>query len=438
VAPDPDDCDGVTASVHRIAVALTAVALRWRWAIGASAVAFAAVLARGDQTPDLLSFSQRGQLILTGHLSAVYAGSWNQAGPVQLLVARLLLLGTSSEQPTFAMELAVDAALLLALARVVGRSGASPGRELALAGAAAVWMGPSGLWSGHPVEVLVPLLWIRAGALAIRGRWIAGGAAIGLAALVAPWAFLALPVTFARRSGAVRAIGAVGTAALVTGVGYLPFVLSGRFDLFAQTWAIGRSTLVHLVAPHLVHFTWPERLIQAAFAAGGCWLVVRSHRAGTNRAGSNHVRSSVIWAAPLAAALLRVLLDPMTLHYYWLPIGFLVIAGAALRAPMSRREGSVLGALLYLSYAGSTGVALIGCVAGCLTLTVALLLLERSDSDLDPRVGRVERGTGMQRRRAPLTADVDLVPSGGEVVRGDRLAIAAPDVGESYARSKGL
>jgi hypothetical protein len=348
------------------------VPVRLRWSLWAVLAFVAAVLARADDPPDLLSFGERGAAILNGHLSQVYLGSWNQAGPAQLIGARLLLLGSSTDRPLFGVELAVDFALLALLRLVCRRSRASAGVEFVLAGVAVVWLGPAGLWSGHPVEVAIPVLWLVAARYAIRGRWLIVGLLLGLAALVAPWAMVAAPIAFVGRTGAIRAISLAIVVALS---GYLPFLISGQFGMFSHTWPINSHTLVHLLAPGLTEFNWSLRLLQAGVAAGGCFAAVRWLRG----------RVDAQWAAPLVAVLLRILLDPVLLSYYWLPAGLLVIAGGALRCtvtrPLPRRRVTVaLIALGYLTYLGAAGVAPVLTCLACLVATAVAVTPARNQS----------------------------------------------------------
>jgi hypothetical protein len=338
---------------------MTSLIRRRGWPLWAVVTVVAAYLARADDPPDLLSFSERASSMLGGHLSKVYSGSWNQAGPVQLLAARLLLIGSSTDRPVLAVELVIDFALLLSLRMTCRRSGVTPGLEFVLTGLTVVWLGPAGLWSGHPVEVAIPLLWLFGAHFATTGRWLRCGCLLGLAPLVAPWAVLAWPVAFVARRGGVRAIG---IAILVALAGYLPFVLSGHFGLFTNSWLVNPHTLVHLLAPDLVHFSWGMRLGQGAVAGIACFLVARWSRGDVD----------AVWAAPLMAVLLRILLDPVVLGYYWVPAGLLVIAGAAAQPGRSGRDLAILGALAYLAYFGAAGLAP---VATGLTALAALLCL---------------------------------------------------------------
>ena len=202
------------------------------------------------------------------------------------------------------------------------RAASRPATSSALILAAIVWLGPSGLWSGHPVEVLIPLLWLG-------GRRRGPGGPLdrrrcrcsAWPPLIAPWAVLALPVAFVLADGR----GAGASALAVAGrhvAGYLPFVLSGHFDLFDQVWDVEPRTRWCTCSTRRWR-TSPGRCGWCRRSAAARWLPA-------GRAAGVADRRDALWAAPLVAVLLRILLDPVTLGYYWLPAGVLVIGGAAL------------------------------------------------------------------------------------------------------------
>ena len=63
---------------------------RHRWPVLVAAALLEGVAARAEPT-DLAMFAQIGRQLLSGDLSAVYAGDYNQSGPVQLVLAVLAL-----------------------------------------------------------------------------------------------------------------------------------------------------------------------------------------------------------------------------------------------------------------------------------------------------------------------------------------------------------
>jgi len=137
-----------------------------------------------------------------------------------------------------------------------------------------------------------------------REQWIRAGAALGVAALIAPVAVLGFPclLAFARP---LRGI-AVGVVVAVSG--YLPFVLLEPFGMFGHVWVAVPQSLPYWLGVHRV--TWTTRLVQAAVVAGGCAAAALRCRG----------RAIAIGIAPLVASLLRIATDPMTFRYYWMPV----------------------------------------------------------------------------------------------------------------------
>ncbi len=383
---------------------LERVLLYCRWPLAAFGLAISSLLARGDDPPDLASFGARGDLILHGHLSPVYASSWNQAGPLQLVVARLLMLGSSTDRPLYGIELVVDVALLVLLRAAARRCGVSLPGQLALGGAALVWLGPNGLWSGHPVEVAVVPLWLLAARYAARNAArdpARCGLLLGLSALVAPWAVLAFALAFVGPSR-VRSVRSIVVAAAVTVIGYLPFVVSGHFALFDYEWLINRHTLLHLLAPGLVHFPWGLRVIQGLGALGGSLLVIRHVRPGRD----------TLWIAPLVAVLVRILLDPVLLGYYWLPAGVLVIAAGAMGWATSRSKVITLALLAYLTYFGAVGLAP---AVFCVLALAVLAFLGRAEPRSDAKPAFLDRAEPRSdAKRARSAAKLLVGPEGFE------------------------
>jgi len=341
--------------------------LRCRWAAILAIAAADAWATRNDSPADLAQFAQLGNEVVTGHPAAVYATAWNQAGPLQLLGSRVLMIGGGQGRPALAAIVVVNLAIVLLL-RAAFRARPGPPRPAVelLAGALTVlWLAPGGLWDAHPVEIVIPMLWLVAGAWLQRGRLVAAGVLLGLAAAIAPWAILAVPMTLLTgnpKRAARPALVAVAVAVLA----YLPFALSGHFQLFDHIWPVGSHSLVHLLLPHLIRFSWFLRLLQAGLAAGACGAIAYRRRG----------LADVAWVAPLSAVVVRIATDPVARDYYWLPAGVLVIGGLATAAAGSRTRAQLAGiaVLAYLTYGAlvSTSIALVACV-GCL-IGVALIL----------------------------------------------------------------
>ena len=343
-----------------------------------AATAAAALLAAllglqtGAQPADLSLFAAGGRDILAGHLARVYASPVTEAGPLQLLLSRWL--AADGAVPARWEVALLDAALVLGLlsaaraGRGAGRAGGPPAQRRPLWPAAAAtgyllaWLAGPAFWAGHPVEVLVPICWTAATALARRGRRLPAVALMAAAAGVAPWAVLGLPCLLAagplRRGLASVAAAGVAAAAL-----YLPFLATGHFAAAAHRWPVAGTSLVHLLAPGLPDAGWPVRLVQGAVVTGGCALVALRGRQ----------RASITVVAPLVAALLRVATDPVQLGYYWVPVAACV---AVLLATATGRRPRA--ALLVLAYLPWSAVATGWTVPSALAALVALAVLLRA------------------------------------------------------------
>lgn len=334
------------------------------------------------QPPDLYRFGQLGDLILRGQLGAVYGDAWNQAGPLQLLLARLLLLGGTDGTPAGLTAAAVDAALVwLAMALCTHR-----GMELLAGSAVLLWLGLQQPWNGHPIELLIPAGWVFALQLQRSDHQARAILVLAATLAVAPWAILGFPALVAvapfRRASRTAALG---TAAGV--LCYLPFVLSGHFALFSHSWPVDSDSAVHLLAPMLHTAGWPVRLVQALVCGGGClWVAHRTRQTPLD-----------LVAAPLAVALLRVATDPVSLNYYWLSaalLGVLVLAQAA--RPDSVARWVSLSLVVYLPWMlAATGSSLLGReFVGALACLAALLALTRPDP-YHPEPVRDDAGHGV-------------------------------------------
>jgi hypothetical protein len=343
-----------------------------RWAIThrralLCALAAASGLTTSVRPADLVPFAAAGAHILSGQFGHVYNVAGIQAGPLQLLASRLLVALSHHNQPAPVL-LALGNAVIVALVMVAtGRAGrrtdpaTATRRELAVGALTVLWLAPNGLWTGHPAELAIPLLWIAAVGWVRRDRVAPAALALGVAAGIAPWAVLAFPSVLAARR--VRAgLGAAAGASALTLGWYLPFVLSGHFRLFSFRWAVARGSLVHLLDPHLSTADWAVRLGQAVVVGAGCAYVAWRARG----------HPAVAALAPLTAALMRVGTDPVQLGYYWVPAGVCAIAAVAL-APtgLVRRDPIVAILLAYLVWAAyASGLTLVGCAAGVALVAV--------------------------------------------------------------------
>ncbi|MGX6607280.1 hypothetical protein ACWKSP_34915 [Micromonosporaceae bacterium Da 78-11] len=292
---------------------------------------------------DLDAFAALGQELLEGRFAAVYDNAWNQAGPVQLLVSRLLMIGGRDGTPAPLLMAAVNIGLVLAAmsacARLTDDRGAGLARRETVVGVLTLlWLAVPMPWNGHPVELAVPLCWAYAIVSQKQGRWWVAAVVLAAASAIAPWAVLGFPCLFAVPG--LRRVGGTGLLATALGVGcYLPFVLTGHFAMFHYRWGVGDGTLLHFLAPGLPDVTWPVRILQGVVVAAGCGLV--AWRCRDDRL--------VLAAAPLTAALLRVATDPKDYTYYWLPVAVTtILLPAVLPATQPRLRRLLAVALGYL------------------------------------------------------------------------------------------
>jgi hypothetical protein len=292
-----------------------------------------AYLDRGTDSGDLVYFVHKGeQLLSSGGWADTFADPKLQSGPLQLVIFGAV---RDLAALAFLIELGVAALLLF----VLGRLGLSDRTRVAV-GLLAVAGGLTHIAFvyGHPAEAIVPLLWVLAGIWAREGRVLSGGALVGLSAGFELWGLLGVAVLLlAPRLTRALAGACVQTAVVATMLA--PFALAGTFRMFDHEWRVTSGTLVGVVVGPGAHFGWPLRFAQAALALG------------TGTALALALRRSVhsLWLVPLAVALVRLLLDPVSFGWYWLEVEALVLVGAGLvlselpaRFPASR-VGRALG-----------------------------------------------------------------------------------------------
>ena len=266
---------------------------------------------------DGIYFVRYGQVLLSSHWARAFSNPDIQVGPLQLAFFGSL----ANEEITIAIVLGVATALLVMLAaRTAGVRNAA---LLCGVGLMAVVIGLTRLAdrSGHPADVMLPLIWVIAADQARRDhRWRAG-LLVGLCAGVETWGILGVAV-FALaprlRDAAVSTLLAAATALAL----FLPFVLGGHFEMLSLVWKVDQPSLMSLIVPVGTHFGWPLRLVQAAVAVGAGVAVGRALR------HSPHA----IWVAPLFIVAARLLLDPLLNSYYPSAAEGLILVGAAVVA----------------------------------------------------------------------------------------------------------
>lgn len=266
---------------------------------------------------DGVFFVRYGQVLLSSHWDRAFSNPEIQVGPLQLLFFGSL----AGEEITIAICLGVVTALL-----VVGAARAAGVRNAAVLGGVGLLAVLIGLTriadrSGHPADVMLPLIWVVAADQARRDhRWRAG-LLIGLCAGVETWGILGVAVfAFAPRlrDAAVSTLVAATTALAL----FLPFMLGGHFEMLSLVWRVDQPSLMSLLVPMGTQFGWALRLVQAVVAVGAGVAVARTFR------HSPHA----VWLAPLAIVAVRLLLDPLLNWYYLAEPKALLLVGAAVGA----------------------------------------------------------------------------------------------------------
>ena len=293
------------------------------WAV---ILAVAGTVAWSDRTADagdLGFFVSAGRTLVSGDWASAFADPAVQAGPLGLaplgLAAHLAgALGVSTLGLLSVGIQVLGAAAILAVATLVlrGRAWWLP----AAVGAAAILLGlPSSAFvDGHPAQLFVPLLWVCAAHLALRGNIAWAGALVGLSAGLETWGALGVGAL----ALALRARGALTGCAVASVVGaalYLPFVLAGEFRMLEYGWTIAEGTLPSLWLEQGTAFPWELRLLQGAAAVGAGVVVALLVRR----------TSHAVWAPLLAVVAARLLLDPLGYSWYWLALQALMLLGAA-------------------------------------------------------------------------------------------------------------
>jgi hypothetical protein len=291
-----------------------------------------AYLDRGTDSGDLVYFVHSGQQLVSTGWADTFADPRLQSGPLQLAV-----FGAVKDLAALALLIELGVAALLLY--VLGRLGLSDRARVAV-GLLAVAGGLTHIAFvyGHPAEAIVPLLWVLAGLRAREGRVLSAGALVGLSAGFELWGALGMVVLLLAPSLTRAFAGACAQAAVVSAM-LAPFALAGTFRMFDYEWRVTSGTLAGLVVGPGADFGWPLRLAQAALAIGAGAAVAFALRHSVH----------ALWLVPIAVALARLVLDPVSFGWYWLEVEALVLVGGGLlltelpvRFPASR-VGRALG-----------------------------------------------------------------------------------------------
>lgn len=277
---------------------------------------------------DLGVLTDAGRALTGGDLVGGYSDPRVQVGPLQLLL--LGALARASDAVGLDLRLVFSGAVHVGL--VVGsmlvfqslrKEGVSPShkQELVEVGVGATVLGGGLAWTayinGHPEEALIGLLWVLAGHAARGGKSVAAGLLVAVAGGLKLWGWLGLPLLLLGRRREVIVPASLVTAAAATLL-YGPFLLWGGVQTFAYRWPID-SPLLRVLLGDGTLFDWRMRLVQGAFV-----LVLGSALVWRFRG-----QPALVWGAPIAIVLLRILSDPLPHHYFWLPIAVAGLMGLA-------------------------------------------------------------------------------------------------------------
>lgn len=279
---------------------------------------------------DSALFVQAGRNLLSSEWGMTFAHPATQAGPLQILLYGIAAMVADLPDVTFKIPLAamVEAGYTIALmlaTRLLLRL--SSGEDLpqleALAGITAIAGGLS--WqtytSAHPAEGAIAILWVVAGVAATKQNPYAG-LVLGLSSGFKLWGLLGVPVILLLDRGRDRA-AAVSMVALTCAVLYLPFLLFGEFRSFEYRWDVAPDAPLRLALGADTPFTWPMRLVQAVVVVGtGAWMALRFRRS-----------RDIAWALPLWVVGVRLLIDPLDYHYYWVAAWTICTLGILTRIP---------------------------------------------------------------------------------------------------------
>jgi len=283
----------------------------------AATVVDAIFTSRGWHNSDFVLFAAAGKTMLSGAWAHTFHDPVIQAAPLELLTANVLhrVAGWSHASLAIATELALGAALIATTRSIVGRRIL----PLVFVVVAALLLGvvPDAYATGHFAEPVAGLLWLLAARDARAGRVGRAGLLIGASAGFELWGVLGITV-LALAPSLRRAVLGAALAAATTGLMLAPFFLAGDFHMFAFDWRVGNGP-IHLIVGTGYPFGWPLRLLQGGATVGLAAGLARLVRTS----------SAAIFIVPAATTVIRLLLDPLGMFYYWDPVILLALLGAA-------------------------------------------------------------------------------------------------------------
>jgi hypothetical protein len=355
-----------------------------------------AMVASDPEPVDFGFFGHTGAAMLTGRFGEVLNDPAVQAGPLELLhngIAYLLGIGDPAAWTAYLTVVAAVLTfglVLVLLPRPSSRWNAALGLGIGALACLDTAI-PGSITAGHPADVAVPLLWVVAGRLAMRGRASGAAAVVALSSGFEVWGLLGAPVLLL--APRIRPLRSAAVAAGVVAALYGPFAAAGPFAMFGFHWPVAPGSLVHLLLPDATSFPWALRVLQGSVAgAAGCVaaLALRGRAAG-------------LWLTPVAVLAGRLLLDPVLAEYYWyapvvLLLGMLAAAVAAGRLVPAALAALGLALCQWPMPPWSRAVAFV-LVVVLTALIVRALTKDSAAARLAQRIDRQVRGRGGARGR---------------------------------------
>ena len=283
--------------------------------VATAAAAYA--LRNGWTGVDLPAFAAAGRTMLSAGWRHTYHSTFFQAGPLELALAALVewLAGSSRALLAIVCALTVAAPLVAVTRTLIGR------RALAvvMVGTCALALGviTDPYVHGHFAEPVTGLLWLLAARAARRDHVVAAGLLVGASAGFELWGILGATVLLLA-PGLRRAAVGIGVAAATPLALLAPFVLGGDFHMFAYRWHVTGGLMGALLGDEH-QFGWSLRVLQGSVTVALAGTIARRSRRSP----------ASIYAVPFATALCRLLLDPMSISYYFDVATEVAVIGAA-------------------------------------------------------------------------------------------------------------
>lgn len=353
---------------------------------------------------DVYLFADAGSPILSGNLSETYAHSANQVGPVQSVLAALLIsyatklgfpLGWEIFQFVLILFTVFSSAFLTSilsyrlqdlysnvwLKRVVL---AAPILVIALL---EVFSYPLLFYfSGHYWQVAVALLWAAAGWLLYKGKVLLPALFLATTIGFEPWGVFGLVMLLLAPS--VRNFLSSGLIAILGGLAFwMPFVLSGHFTMLEHEWQVKEESLWTIFYEAGSDFPIGLRIAQTLIILSivtSLTILVKA------RLGAFEKFIPGWWITIILAVsfvLARTATDAVYLWYYTSAAKFLLIPVAVvLLLGRQWKVGVPVALAAYLvSFALSPFVSLLLTISALVLLCIAVLLTPRQDE-----IGKLE------------------------------------------------